>query len=90
MTPGADNRGMATAVELEQKPAVGYWSVMGARPCDAFLCLGCHAPATITCHADVTALCSAYDDDIHSANPLVRRHERLPIAPFFGVLTDVP
>ena len=31
MTPGADNRGKDTTVELEQKPTVGYWSVMGER-----------------------------------------------------------
>ncbi|CAD6334163.1 unnamed protein product [Miscanthus lutarioriparius] len=96
---------MDTAVELEQKPAVGYWSVMGAHPYDAcaaepawlhcredgvFLCFGCHAPATITWHADVAALCSACDDDIHSANPLARRHERLPVASFIGALADAP
>ncbi|XP_066332017.1 zinc finger protein CONSTANS-LIKE 3-like [Miscanthus floridulus] len=117
---------MDTAVELEQKPAVGYWSVMGARPCDAcaaeparlhcredgaFLCPGCdarahgagsrharvwlcevceHAPAAVTCRADAAALCSACDADIHSANPLARRHERLPVAPFFGALADAP
>ncbi|CAD6243622.1 unnamed protein product [Miscanthus lutarioriparius] len=117
---------MDTAVELEQKPAVGYWSVMGARPCDAcaaeparlhcredgaFLCPGCdarahgagsrharvwlcevceHAPAAVTCRADAAALCSACDADIHSANPLARRHERLPVTPFFGALADAP
>jgi len=117
---------MDTAVELEQKPAVGYWSVVGARPCDAcaaeparlhcredgaFLCPGCddrahgagsrharvwlcevceHAPAAVTCRADAAALCAACDADIHSANPLARRHERLPVAPFFGALADAP
>jgi hypothetical protein len=117
---------MAAEVELEQKPAVGYWGVAGARPCDAcaaeparlhcradgaFLCPGCdarahgagsrharvwlcevceHAPAAVTCRADAAALCAACDADIHSANPLARRHERLPVAPFFGALADAP
>ena len=116
----------AVELELEQKPAVGYWSVVGARPCDAcaaeparlhcredgaFLCPGCdarahgagsrharvwlcevceHAPAAVTCRADAAALCAACDADIHSANPLARRHERLPVAPFFGALADAP
>ncbi|RCV07247.1 hypothetical protein SETIT_1G228800v2 [Setaria italica] len=113
-------------LELEQKPAVGYWGVVGARPCDAcaaeparlhcradgaFLCPGCdarahgagsrharvwlcevceHAPAAVTCRADAAALCAACDADIHSANPLARRHERVPVAPFFGALADAP
>ncbi|PWZ22012.1 Zinc finger protein CONSTANS-LIKE 3 [Zea mays] len=113
-------------LELEQKPAAGYWSVVGARPCDAcaaeparlhcradgaFLCPGCdarahgagsrharvwlcevceHAPAAVTCRADAAALCAACDADIHSANPLARRHERLPVAPLFGALADAP
>ncbi|PAN06970.1 hypothetical protein PAHAL_1G302500 [Panicum hallii] len=117
---------MDAAAELEQKPAVGYWAVAGARPCDAcaaeparlhcradgaFLCPGCdarahgagsrharvwlcevceHAPAAVTCRADAAALCAACDADIHSANPLARRHERLPVAPFFGALADAP
>ena len=94
---------MDTVVELEQKLTVGYWSVMGARPCDtcaaeparlhcredgAFLCPGCHTPTTITCYADATVLCSTCDADIDSTNPLTCRHERIPIAPFFGALTD--
>ncbi|OEL27149.1 hypothetical protein BAE44_0011834 [Dichanthelium oligosanthes] len=117
---------MDAAVELEQKPAVGYWGMVGARPCDAcaaeparlhcradgaFLCPGCdarahgagsrharvwlcevceHAPAAVTCRADAAALCAACDADIHSANPLARRHERVPVAPFFGALADAP
>jgi len=116
----------AVELELEQKPAVGYWGLAGARPCDAcaaeaarlhcradgaFLCPGCdarahgagsrharvwlcevceHAPAAVTCRADAAALCAACDADIHSANPLARRHERLPVAPFFGALADAP
>ena len=49
-----------------------------------------HAPAAVTCRADAAALCAACDADIHSANPLARRHERLPVAPFFGALADAP
>ncbi|KAF8677828.1 hypothetical protein HU200_046418 [Digitaria exilis] len=117
----------AAELELEQKPAVGYWGmVVGARPCDAcaaeparlhcradgaFLCPRCdarahgagsrharvwlcevceHAPAAVTCRADAAALCAACDADIHSANPLARRHERVPVAPLFGALADAP
>ena len=110
-------------LELEQKPAAGYWSVVGARPCDAcaaeparlhcradgaFLCPGCdarahgagsrharvwlcevceHAPAAVTCRADAAALCAACDADIHDANPLARRHERVPVQPI-GAAAD--
>ncbi|XP_073026420.1 zinc finger protein CONSTANS-LIKE 5-like, partial [Primulina eburnea] len=28
--------------------------------------------------------CAACDRDIHSVNPLARRHERVPVAPFYG------
>ncbi|XP_066351654.1 uncharacterized protein [Miscanthus floridulus] len=42
-----------------------------------WLCEFCeHAPTAITCHAD-----AACDTDIHSANPLALRHERLPVTP---------
>jgi len=90
-------------VELEQKLVMGYWSMMGARPYDAcatkpvwlhyredgaFLCPGCHTPTTVTCCADATVLCSACDANIDSTNPLTCLHERIPIAPFFGALTD--
>lgn len=40
------------------------------------------APAVVTCKADAAALCSSCDHDIHSANPLSRRHERVPVTPF--------
>ncbi|KAF8691258.1 hypothetical protein HU200_040382 [Digitaria exilis] len=39
------------------------------------------APAAVTCRADAAALCAACDADIHDANPLARRHERVPIQP---------
>jgi hypothetical protein len=44
----------------------------------------------VTCRADAAALCASCDADIHSANPLARRHERLHVAPFFGALADAP
>uniref|UniRef100_A0A0E0JWB1 CCT domain-containing protein n=1 Tax=Oryza punctata TaxID=4537 RepID=A0A0E0JWB1_ORYPU len=39
------------------------------------------APAAVTCKADAAALCAACDSDIHDANPLARRHERVPVQP---------
>jgi len=39
------------------------------------------APAAVTCRADAAALCAACDADIHDANPLARRHARVPVAP---------
>uniref|UniRef100_A0A0D3F7H2 Uncharacterized protein n=1 Tax=Oryza barthii TaxID=65489 RepID=A0A0D3F7H2_9ORYZ len=51
----------------------------GSRHARVWLCEVCeHAPAAVTCRADAAALCAACDADIHSANPLARRHERLP------------
>jgi hypothetical protein len=41
------------------------------------------APASVTCKADAAALCVTCDNDIHSANPLARRHERVPVEPFY-------
>uniref|UniRef100_A0A0D9W6Q8 CCT domain-containing protein n=1 Tax=Leersia perrieri TaxID=77586 RepID=A0A0D9W6Q8_9ORYZ len=63
----------------------------GSRHARVWLCEVCeHAPASVTCKADAAALCAACDADIHSANPLARRHERFPVAPFFGALADAP
>nr|AQQ11847.1 constans-like protein [Phyllostachys edulis] len=63
----------------------------GSRHARVWLCEVCeHAPAAVTCRADAAALCVTCDADIHSANPLARRHERLPVAPFFGALADAP
>ena len=39
------------------------------------------APAAVTCKADAAVLCAACDADIHDANPLARRHARVPVAP---------
>ncbi|CBI17762.3 unnamed protein product, partial [Vitis vinifera] len=41
------------------------------------------APASVTCKADAAALCVTCDRDIHSANPLARRHDRVPVVPFY-------
>ncbi|XVE71766.1 hypothetical protein DITRI_Ditri10aG0178200 [Diplodiscus trichospermus] len=49
-----------------------------------WMCEVCEqAPAAFTCKADAAALCVTCDADIHSANPLARRHERVPVEPFF-------
>ncbi|KAE8726287.1 Zinc finger protein CONSTANS-LIKE 4 [Hibiscus syriacus] len=49
-----------------------------------WMCEVCEqAPAAVTCKADAAALCVTCDADIHSANPLARRHERVPVEPFF-------
>ncbi|KAL6600351.1 hypothetical protein ACP70R_045151 [Stipagrostis hirtigluma subsp. patula] len=37
------------------------------------------APCAVYCRADAAALCSACDADVHSANPLARRHRRVPM-----------
>ncbi|KAK3152289.1 hypothetical protein QOZ80_2BG0156900 [Eleusine coracana subsp. coracana] len=42
------------------------------------------APAAVTCRADDAALCAACDADIHDANPLARRHDRVPVQPIVG------
>lgn len=47
-----------------------------ARVCDT--CQS--APSTVYCRADAAYLCSTCDADIHSANPLARRHQRVPIS----------
>jgi len=39
------------------------------------------APAAVTCKADAAVLCATCDADIHDANPLARRHERVPVQP---------
>ncbi|KAK8683101.1 hypothetical protein V6N13_039169 [Hibiscus sabdariffa] len=55
-----------------------------ARRARVWMCEVCEqAPAAVTCKADAAALCVTCDADIHSANPLARRHERVPVEPFF-------
>ncbi|CAI5999728.1 unnamed protein product [Closterium sp. NIES-64] len=41
------------------------------------------SPAAVTCKADAAALCATCDADIHEANPLANRHERVPVVPFY-------
>ncbi|XP_057966957.1 zinc finger protein CONSTANS-LIKE 5 [Malania oleifera] len=55
-----------------------------------WMCEVCEqAPAAVTCKADAAALCVACDRDIHSANPLARRHDRIPVVPFYVSATSV-
>lgn len=55
-----------------------------------WMCEVCEqAPAAVTCKADAASLCAACDRDIHSANPLAGRHDRVPFVtaatkPFFA------
>ncbi|XVF70090.1 hypothetical protein PTKIN_Ptkin11bG0134200 [Pterospermum kingtungense] len=59
-------------------------SLVSARHERVWMCEVCEqAPAAVTCKADAAALCVTCDADIHSANPLARRHERVPVHPFF-------
>lgn len=45
------------------------------------VCDSCEsAPAAFFCKADSASLCTACDAEIHSANPLARRHQRVPIS----------
>ncbi|CAN8260665.1 unnamed protein product [Cochlearia groenlandica] len=44
------------------------------------VCQSCEsAPATFMCKADDASLCTSCDAEIHSANPLASRHQRVPI-----------
>ncbi|KAE8662392.1 hypothetical protein F3Y22_tig00113338pilonHSYRG00093 [Hibiscus syriacus] len=50
-------------------------------------CEACErAPAAFLCKADSASLCTTCDAEIHSANPLARRHQRVPILPISGCL----
>ncbi|KAJ4823776.1 hypothetical protein Tsubulata_012093 [Turnera subulata] len=61
-----------------------YQPMMSSRHARVWMCEVCEqAPAAVTCKADAAALCVTCDADIHSANPLARRHERLPVEPFY-------
>lgn len=47
----------------------------------AGICEACErCPAEFICKADAASLCAACDAEIHSANPLARRHQRVPIS----------
>ncbi|KAK1391590.1 Zinc finger protein like [Heracleum sosnowskyi] len=55
-----------------------------------WMCEVCeHAPSSVTCKADAAALCVMCDWDIHSANPLARRHQRVPVTPFYRSAVSV-
>ncbi|KAE8678676.1 Zinc finger protein CONSTANS-LIKE 4 [Hibiscus syriacus] len=54
------------------------------RPDSAFLCSNCDSKIHTANELASPALCFTCDRDIHSANPLARRHERVPLAPFYG------
>ncbi|KAL6863819.1 hypothetical protein ACP4OV_016722 [Aristida adscensionis] len=43
-------------------------------------CESCRsAPCAVYCGADAASLCAACDADVHAANPLARRHRRVPM-----------
>ena len=79
------------AVHCRSCPAGGAFlcTACDARPGHArlghervWMCEVCElAPAAVTCKADAAVLCAACDADIHDANPLARRHARVPVAP---------
>lgn len=58
---------------LEQE--AGRRSFPWARPCD-----GCRAaPSAVYCRADAAYLCASCDTQVHSANPVASRHERVRV-----------
>ncbi|KAJ1278161.1 hypothetical protein BS78_04G057900 [Paspalum vaginatum] len=86
---GACGGSSPAAVHCRTCPGGGAYLCAG---CDAgharaghervWVCEVCErAPAAVTCRADAAALCAACDADIHDANPLARRHERVPVQP---------
>lgn len=55
-----------------------------------WMCEVCEqAPASVTCKADAAVLCCTCDRDIHSANPLARRHDRVPVVPFYDTVASM-
>ncbi|KAK8939588.1 Zinc finger protein HD1 [Platanthera guangdongensis] len=65
---------------------------MEIESCDfgRLLCEICEqALATVSCKADAAVLCSECDLDVHSANHLAFRHERLPIFSIFDRASDL-
>ncbi|GER49238.1 zinc finger protein CONSTANS [Striga asiatica] len=58
------------------------WLLSPSRDWPALLCEACErTPAAFLCKADAASLCAACDAEIHSVNPLARRHHRVPISP---------
>lgn len=62
-------------LKLEPKLRGPRGGAAGLQRCDSC----CSAPCAFYCRADAAALCAACDADVHSANPLARRHRRVPM-----------
>ncbi|OMO59676.1 Zinc finger, B-box [Corchorus olitorius] len=70
--------------------SAGNNKLVSSRHERVWMCEVCEqAPAAVTCKADAAALCVTCDADIHSANPLARRHERVPVEPFFDSADNI-
>ncbi|XP_022755393.1 zinc finger protein CONSTANS-LIKE 5-like [Durio zibethinus] len=70
-------------LDCDSRIHFGNDKLVSSRHERVWMCEVCEqAPAAVTCKADAAALCVMCDADIHSANPLARRHERLPVEPF--------
>ncbi|XP_015065855.1 zinc finger protein CONSTANS-LIKE 2-like [Solanum pennellii] len=68
-----------------------HTSLMASRHERVWVCEACErAPAAFLCKADAASLCASCDADIHSANPLARRHHRVPIMPIPGTIYGPP
>ncbi|KAJ1697801.1 hypothetical protein LUZ63_006313 [Rhynchospora breviuscula] len=66
---------MNDMLKLEEG-GIGRWGSAVPQVCES-----CRAaPCAVYCRADAAALCTACDADVHSANPLARRHQRVPVA----------
>nr|CAB3468615.1 unnamed protein product [Digitaria exilis] len=74
--PGGGGAFLCTACDARQPghARLGHERVWMCEVCEL-------APAAVTCKADAAVLCAACDSDIHDANPLARRHARVPVAP---------
>ncbi|WOK92643.1 zinc finger protein CO3-like [Canna indica] len=71
-------------LKLEGSSGVaGGWAPRACESCRS-------APCAVYCRADAAALCAACDASIHSANPLARRHHRVPVLPAAGGLVVRP
>lgn len=72
----------ASAAMKESSSSDGQnrWAQQQQQPRVWAMCESCGlAPAAFLCKADSASLCAACDAHIHSANPLARRHHRVPI-----------
>nr|ASZ79999.1 COLE [Dendrocalamus latiflorus] len=76
-SPAAVNCRTCGGTSCDARPAHARAEHGGVRMCEV-----CElAPAAVTCKADAAVLCATCDADIHDANPLARRHARVPVAP---------